>query len=85
MDITEMHPQDVLAAIRKVYRSAAAFERAHNLPTKSVHDVMRGRPSARVQRAIEKLLAQPAEASASIRNSGITHRQTSPHPKAARA
>jgi lambda repressor-like predicted transcriptional regulator len=78
MSISNLHPQDVLAAIRKVYGSAAAFERAHSLPLKSVHEVVvRKRPSARVSRAIEKLLSRQAELSANSRAQPATHPQNS--------
>jgi hypothetical protein len=77
MTLLNLHPQDVLAAIRKVYGSAAAFERAHRLPNKSVHDVMRGRPSKRVTKAIERLLAKTSDNSDSSRVQQPMHSQNS--------
>lgn len=61
MMLADMHPEDVKAALRKRYRSIAAFEVEKALPTKSVHDVLRGRPNARVKGAIEAALASPIE------------------------
>jgi len=71
-----MDALDVLLVIRRAYGSAAAFERAHELPDKSVHDVVvRNRPSARVQRAVNDLLARKSELSANSRASAGAHRQ----------
>lgn len=81
MTASTLHPQFMLAAIRKAYGSAAAFERAHSLPKKSVHDVMRGRRSARVMRAIEGLLSDESEFSASNRNLEPTHRIKPVNPR----
>ncbi|OYW88885.1 MAG: hypothetical protein B7Z20_01505 [Sphingobium sp. 32-64-5] len=54
-----MHPEDIKAAIRKRFSTVSAFERAYDLPSKSVHDLLRGRPSARVEEAIKSIIAQP--------------------------
>jgi lambda repressor-like predicted transcriptional regulator len=56
MPLATMHPEDVKAAIRKRFTSVAEFERANDLPTKSVNDLLRGRKSKRVVEAIEKLI-----------------------------
>lgn len=61
MTISSLHREDVLAQIRKVYGSAAAFERANKFPEKSVNEVLRGRANARVKRAIEELLSRRIE------------------------
>lgn len=58
MLIDELHHQDVRAALRKKYGTIADFERARGLPERSVHDVLRGRPSARVRKAIESVLIE---------------------------
>jgi lambda repressor-like predicted transcriptional regulator len=60
MHIASMHPEDVKAAIRKRFGTIAAFERAKSLPEKSVHDLFRGRASARVSKAVEDALSMPA-------------------------
>lgn len=52
----QMHKEDVNAALRKRFGSVAAFERAKALPEKSVHDLLRGRPSARVRDAVESAI-----------------------------
>ncbi|RYY25209.1 MAG: hypothetical protein EOP62_14200 [Sphingomonadales bacterium] len=52
-----MHRIDVKAALQKKFGSVASFERKHDLPEKSVNDVLRGRPWKRVADAIEKALA----------------------------
>jgi lambda repressor-like predicted transcriptional regulator len=57
--LTELHPEDVKAALKKRFRSVAAFERSQGLPEKSVNDVLRGRASARVAAAIESALNKP--------------------------
>ena len=56
MTIATMHREDVKAALRKSYGSIFAFERACDLPRKSVSDVLRGRPNQRVATAIETAL-----------------------------
>lgn len=53
MQITAMHPEDVKAALRKRFGTIREFERDRGLPEKSVHDVLRGRPNARVTKAVE--------------------------------
>ncbi len=58
MTFASMHREDVKAALRKTYGSIFAFERQHDLPRKSVSDVLRGRPNSRVTLMIEKVLAQ---------------------------
>lgn len=56
-----MHPEDTKAALRKRYGTVSAFERAAGIPSKSVSDVLRGRKSARVSKAIEGALADPID------------------------
>jgi lambda repressor-like predicted transcriptional regulator len=55
-----MHPEDVKAGIRKRFGTIAAFEQAKGLPPKSVNDILRGRPNARVTKAVEDALSIPA-------------------------
>lgn len=54
-----MHREDVKAELRKRFGSVAAFERKAKIPEKSVNDVLRGRRSARVEKAIRKALSTP--------------------------
>ena len=61
MLLDRMHPEDVKAAIRKRYGTVARFVSEHNLPTSGVSDLFRGRTSARVANAVEKVLAEDAE------------------------
>ena len=49
MNIVTMHREDVKAELRKRFGSISKFEKARNLPTKSVSDLLRGRSSKRVQ------------------------------------
>ncbi len=56
MPLAAMHREDIKAALRKNFGSIFAFERAHDLPRKSVSDVLRGRPNQRVTSAIERVL-----------------------------
>jgi hypothetical protein len=60
MDLATADPEDVKSALRKRHRSVAAFERIKSLPEKSVHDVLRGRPSKRVLAAITDELSEIA-------------------------
>ncbi|QPT09838.1 hypothetical protein [Sphingomonas paucimobilis] len=60
------HPEDVKAAIRKRFGSLAAFERAERLSVGSVSEILRGRPSARTTKAVERVLREQVIASESI-------------------
>jgi lambda repressor-like predicted transcriptional regulator len=60
MNIATMHPEDIKAGLRKRFGTIVSFERAKGLPDKSVNDVLRGRPNARVTKAIEDALSGPA-------------------------
>jgi hypothetical protein len=57
-----------------------AFERRRGIPVNSVHDLLRGRPSARVSRAVEDFLGTPisisheSDLSDSSRKRARTHR-----------
>ena len=64
MCINDLHPVDVKAAIKKRFGSVAAFERVKKLPTNGVHDVLRGRTSKRVSKAIESVLIGPNDTGA---------------------
>lgn len=57
-DYRGMHPEDVKAAIRKKFRTIGEFHRVYDLPTTGLHDVLRGRASARVQAAMDEVLAE---------------------------
>ena len=59
MPLAEMDPHDVKAEIRKRFGTVAAFERAFELPCKSVTDLCRGRPSSRVERAVASVISRP--------------------------
>ncbi len=59
MTLITRHPEDVKAELRKRFGTVAAFERATDLPEKSVNDLFRGRISARVATAIEQALKRP--------------------------
>ncbi|WP_066666999.1 MULTISPECIES: helix-turn-helix domain-containing protein [unclassified Sphingomonas] len=63
--LSQMHPEDVKAAIRKRFRTISNFESQKGLPEKSVHDTLRGRTSGRVAAAIEAVLAENAASSES--------------------
>jgi len=60
------HLEDVKAAIRKRYRSVAAFERAEGLARQAVTEVFRGRTSARTVKAIERVLREEKQRRESI-------------------
>lgn len=59
MGLSSMHPEDTKAELRKRYGTVAAFERAHELPQKSVSDLLRGRKSERVKSAVEQVISRP--------------------------
>lgn len=60
MLIDEFHPEDIKAAIRKRYGSLLAFERAHGLHRQATSEILRGRPSARTEAAMRKVLEEDA-------------------------
>ncbi len=55
--LAQMHPEDIKSALRKQFGTAAAFERAHHLPAKSVSDHLRGKRSQRVEDAIKAAIS----------------------------
>jgi len=55
------HKEDIKAAIRKRYGSVVQFEKAHNLPTNSVRDVLRGRAVTNTARVIARELGMTTE------------------------
>ena len=59
MDLTTLHREDIKAELRKRFGSVAAFERSHDLPEKSVTDLLRGYKSARVQEAVVAAINSP--------------------------
>ena len=59
--LTQMHKEDVKAALRKRHGSVAAFERAQGLPEKSVTDLLRGYTSARVRKAVEAAITTQSD------------------------
>jgi lambda repressor-like predicted transcriptional regulator len=81
MKLSKMHPEDVKAAIRKRFATVSAFERRYELPLKSVHDLLRGRASARVEKAIKSVIERPvsdfskSECSENSETSKRAHRQ----------
>lgn len=60
MNLADMNPHDIKAEIRKRFGTLAAFERAFDLPAKSVTDVCRERASSRVENAIADVIRRPA-------------------------
>lgn len=80
MKLSKKHPEDVKAAIRKRFSTVSAFERRFDLPSKSVHDLLRGRASKRVEDAILSVISRPvsdfskSECSDNSRKDGTPHR-----------
>ncbi len=66
--VERTHPEDIKAAIRKRYRSMAAFERAEGLARQSVSEILRGRPSKRTRAAIERVLCEQVREAESIKS-----------------
>lgn len=60
-DYKGMHPEDVKAAIRKKFGKISEFHRFYELPATGVHDILRGRTSARVEAAMDEVLAHARE------------------------
>ena len=58
MLLDQTHPEDVKAAIRKRFGTISRFIEANDLPTPGVRDLLRGRTSARVRDAVEKVLKE---------------------------
>lgn len=54
-----MHKEDIKGRLRKKHGTLKAFELVKGLPPTSVKDVLRGRASARVERAIAEDLELP--------------------------
>ncbi|MDP3176356.1 MAG: helix-turn-helix domain-containing protein, partial [Spirochaetaceae bacterium] len=54
-----IHKEDIKGGLRKLYGTLTAFEAARGLPHLSVKDVLRGRPSQRVEREIADVLNLP--------------------------
>lgn len=76
--LSEMHREDIKAALRKRFGSVAAFERARSLPAKSVSDLLRGQKSARVEQAVVEAITdvgpQQSEGSDDSRKNGPAQR-----------
>ncbi|MGR4892243.1 transcriptional regulator [Sphingopyxis sp. LARHCG72] len=51
-----MHREDIKAALRKRYGTIRQFELDHDLSRGAVHEVLRNRRWAKVERAIEQAL-----------------------------
>lgn len=56
MTLAKMHREDIKAALRKRYGTIRKFEIDHDLSRGAVHEVLRNRRWAKVERAIEKAL-----------------------------
>lgn len=71
MTLADMHPEDIKASIRKRFGTIRNFELANDLPKGSVHEVLRRRRWARIERAIESvILRSPSEKTDSKRERG---------------
>lgn len=57
----KVHPEDVKAAIRKRFGSLGAFETQRGLKSRSVTDVLRGKPSRPTAVAIAEELNRPVQ------------------------
>jgi ParB-like chromosome segregation protein Spo0J len=71
MSYHDLHPEDVKAALKKRYGTVVNFEKVKDLPKGGVNDVLRGRPSKRVEDAIDSALMEPLN----------TQRGQTAHPK----
>lgn len=54
-----VHKEDIKGALRKQFGTLTAFEKVRGLPPLSVKDVLRGRPSRRVETEIATVLELP--------------------------
>ncbi|AMU90495.1 helix-turn-helix domain-containing protein [Sphingopyxis macrogoltabida] len=74
MKLADIHPEDIKASIRKQFGTIRNFELSKGLPRGSVHEVLRRRRWARIERAIESVIsASPSEKTDSSRETE-THR-----------
>lgn len=76
MTLAQMHREDIKAELRKRYGTIRQFEIVHDLSRGAVHEVLRNRRWAKVERAIEQALGVApnlSEKTDSKRKSG-THR-----------
>ncbi|WP_409593120.1 helix-turn-helix domain-containing protein [Sphingobium sp. SA2] len=85
MRLAKMHPEDVKAELRKRFATVSAFERRYELPSKSVHDLLRGRASARVEKAIKSVIERPVSEFSKSEGSDVSQTVTSSHRKNAEA
>lgn len=79
MRLSKMHPEDVKAEIRKRFATVSAFERRFELPSKSVHDLLRGRASARVEKAIKAVIERPVSDFPKSECSDFSENRSQPH------
>lgn len=56
MTLAQMHREDIKAELRKRYGTIRQFEIDHDLSRGAVHEVLRNRRWAKVERAIEQAL-----------------------------
>lgn len=80
-----MHPEDVKAELRKRFATVSAFERQHELPAKSVHDLLRGRASARVEKAVKSVIERPVSDFSKSECSDVSESSSSTHRKIEKA
>lgn len=59
MLLAQMHREDIKAALRKRYGTIRQFEIDHDLSRGAVHEVLRNRRWAKVERAIARALDVP--------------------------
>lgn len=56
MTLTDMHPEDIKAALRKRFGTIRNFEIEHGLTKGSVGEILRKRRWAKVERAVESAI-----------------------------
>ena len=73
MSLAQMHREDIKAALRKQFGTMRQFEIANDLPKGSVHDVLRNRRSAKVEKAIETAIAANQSEKPDSKRKAVTH------------
>ena len=74
MALADIHPEDIKASIRKQFGTVRNFELAYDLPNGSVHEVLRRRRWARIERAIESVISVSPSEKTDSRQAAGTHR-----------
>lgn len=87
MSYKDFHPEDVKAAIRKRFKSLDNFEREHGLFKGAVHDLLRGKVTAKTAKVVDAILIMEGAVSAPKPTviSGFSPKKSAMHRQNAKA